>query len=146
MRLLLGFLAVLGLAACGGGGAKADLPAGQHDLGDGTSIAIVRTVDPVPDNPAIDEGPGRHVAYELEWFNRTDKAIDMTASHAVFVINADGGRATYTVTQDAYTDRPPVLPPHSSIRGWMEYDSGSSRPAKVLAYGRTDGKPTIINL
>lgn len=142
MRLLLGFLVVCGLAACGGGGGKADLPAGQHDLGDGVSVAVREVRD-----PAADTGwDGHVVTVDLEYFNRNGETVQMPPGfrYGAELHDANGRKATLIMLpSDVYPSRGNAVPAKSSVRGWEGFQlAGDAAPAELLLYNG-DGEVAV---
>jgi hypothetical protein len=150
-------VAVLGLAACGGGGKKADLPAGQHDLGDGISVVVKKVVDPViVDTAAAKKAeiatgvqPGtRWVAIDVEYHNDTDHVVDMGMAYGRRLHTSDGREAQGvlpTFTVPAMPTVPSAIPPHSFSRGWDVYEvPDGAKPTEALFYNAQVGDDPVV--
>lgn len=134
MRFLLGLLAITALAACGGGGSKTDLPADQHDLGHGVSVAVRQVIDPAPDTG----WDGHVVVVDLEYFNRTGETIQTPPGqrYGAELHDTDGRKATLIMLpSDTYPRRGDAVPAKSSVRGWEGFQlPGTAKPADLLLY------------
>jgi hypothetical protein len=144
MRRLLALVALLpALAACGGHAAKADLPAGQHDLGDNMSVQVHEVRDPVTGHG----WDGQHlVAVDLEYFNRGDTTVRMGMAFRVELHDSDGRSGEYVIA-DGLPWPPTTIPAHSSTRGWFPFTIGAdAKPAQLLLWGDEQGvkDPVVV--
>jgi hypothetical protein len=131
-------VAVLGLAACGGDGKSADLPAGQHDLGDGTSVDVTKVVNVKPGVYAV----------EVTYFNNTDETVDMLMSHGYSLIGTDGQEPELVALNDpAMPWRPSAIPPHSSVVEWIGWQfQNGAKPATAVFRAKAGGDPVTVKL
>lgn len=159
-RAVLGVVAVLALAACGGGGGggDSDLPAGQHDLGDGVSVAVLDVTDPVPPDRAYEAKYGidadadagnRWVAVELEYFNRTDHPVELKLEYGASLrtsANNEIDPITELPTEKLPT-LPKDVPPESSSRGWRAFEVPNDvKPSKLVLYGKIGDDPVVVDV
>lgn len=158
-HLAVALLVAFGLAACGGGKSSPSLPAGQHNLGHGVSVAVQNVLDPVPVEvpPALAKDianpvqPGtRWVGVDVEYFNTTDHVVDMAMAYGRRLHTADGREAegiSPTFTTQDMPAVPSAIPPRSSARGWDVYQiPDGATPAKALFYAEIGDDPIVIDL
>lgn len=139
---------VLALAACGSGTKTADLPAGQHDLGDGVTVQVHAVQDLPPDTPNVQ--PGAHgVAVDLEFFNRSDHPIDTAMGGFGVFLNLSDNRQAEGVYYEPMV--PKTIAPGRSGRGWEAYSvPDGTTPKSLTVYGEIGDKaaadPVTIDL
>jgi hypothetical protein len=132
-------VAVLGLAACGGDGKSADLPAGQHDLGDGTSVDVTKVVNVKPGVYAI----------EVTYFNNTDETVDLLMSHGYSLVGTDRQQPELVALDNSAMPggRPAAIPPHSSVVEWTGWKfQGDAKPAALFFIANIGDNPVAVNL
>jgi hypothetical protein len=137
--VVVALVAVLGLAACGGGGKPADLPAGQHDLGDGTSVDVTKIVNVKPGVYAI----------EVTYFNNTGETVDLLMSHGYSLVGTDRQQPELVALDDPAMPggRPAAIPPHSSVVEWTGWKfQGDAKPAALFFIANIGDNPVAVNL